>query len=266
MFLASGSVLIFDGFLKVLAVSTEEKEGFLPELNLAEHLELVNLIPSQHFTRPPARYSEASLVKALEEKGIGRPSTYAPIIYTLLIRNYIRREKGYIVCTELGIKVNDILVEYFPNIIDVGFTASMEEELDKVEEGTLNWVAVLRDFYLPFKDKLSYAQENLKKEIIYTKQICELCGQPMVIKWSKMGKFLSCSAFPKCRNAKSISSGVKCPAADCGGELVMRRSKRGLRFYGCSNYPKCRYVTKFLPKSDDKQTTQQKSSTDSEKS
>ncbi|MBU1924585.1 MAG: type I DNA topoisomerase [Candidatus Omnitrophica bacterium] len=247
LFIATGSVLLFDGFLKVYSISEESSDKQMPDLEKGEILDLVKLIPSQHFTRPPARYSEASLVKILEEKGIGRPSTYAPIIHTLVMRDYVRREKGYFMCTELGIKINDILVEYFPDIIDIQFTANMEEELDKVEEGRLDWVTVLKDFYTPFKKRLDFAKKNLKKEVIKTEEICQLCGSPMVIKWSRRGKFLSCSKFPECRFAKSISSGVKCPADACGGELILRRSKRGAKFYGCSNYPKCTYVSRFLP-------------------
>jgi len=252
LFVSRGSILLFDGFLKVYNIQTKEEEKRVPELAKDDLLDLVKLNFSQHFTRPPARYSEASLIKILEEKGIGRPSTYAPIIHTLVIRDYVRREKGYLMCVELGMKVSDILTEYFPNIINVAFTATMEEELDKVEEGTLDWVRVLKDFYIPFKKKLHFAQTNLKKEVIETDQVCQMCGQPMVIKWSRRGKFLSCSTFPKCRYAKSISSGVKCPGEGCDGELISRCSKRGMRFYGCSNYPKCRYVSKFLPKSGEK--------------
>lgn len=249
LFSLSGSILIFDGFLRIYQEEGKEKLKLIPDVEKGEKLELLKLIPSQHFTRPPARYSESSLVKDLEEKGIGRPSTYAPIVHTLIMRNYIRREKGYLTCTELGMKVNDILVEYFPNIINITFTAIMEEELDKVEEGSMKWDQVLKDFYIPFKKKLAYAQTNLKKEVIETDQNCEQCGRPMVIKWSRTGKFLSCSGFPECRNAKSISSGVKCPNQDCGGELIQRSSRRGMRFYGCSNYPKCTFYQKhFLKK------------------
>ncbi|MCG2711942.1 MAG: type I DNA topoisomerase [Candidatus Omnitrophica bacterium] len=246
----SGSVLIFNGFLKIYKEEGKEELKLIPAVEKGEKLDLLKLLPSQHFTRPPARYSESSLVKDLEEKGIGRPSTYAPIVHTLIMRNYIRREKGYLACTELGMKVIDILVEYFPNIINVTFTATMEEELDKVEEGSMKWDQALRDFYVPFQKKLAYAQTNLKKEVIQTDQNCEQCGRPMVIKWSRTGKFLSCSGFPECRNAKSISSGVKCPNKDCDGELIQRSSRRGMRFYGCSKYPECTFLSKTLPKED----------------
>ena len=250
LFSLSGSILIFDGFLKIYREDGKETLKLVPDVEKGEKLEMLKLIPSQHFTRPPARYSESSLVKDLEEKGIGRPSTYAPIVHTLIMRNYIRREKGYLACTELGMKVTDILVEYFPNIINITFTATMEEDLDKVEEGKLKWKQVLKDFYIPFEKKLAYAQKNLKKEVIETDQKCELCGRGMVIKWSRTGKFLSCSGFPECRNAKSISSGVKCPNKDCEGELIQRRSRRGMRFYGCSKYPECTFLSKTLPKED----------------
>ncbi len=247
LFSASGSIIKFEGFLKAYQEDLKEKEHLIPVISKGEILDLLKLLPTQHFTRPPARYSDSSLVKALEEKGIGRPSTYAPIVHTLIFRNYIRREKGYLACTELGMKINDILVEYFPNIINVAFTATMEEELDKVEEGKLNWKQALKDFYTPFKEKLAFAQTNLKKEIVETDEKCEKCGKTMVIKWSRSGKFLSCAGFPECRNAKSISLGVKCPQAECDGELILRRSKRGMQFYGCSKYPKCTYMSKTLP-------------------
>ncbi|MFH1406671.1 MAG: DNA topoisomerase, partial [Candidatus Omnitrophota bacterium] len=203
-----------------------------------------------HFTKPPARYTDASLVKALEEKGIGRPSTYAPIIQTVLGRNYVRRESGSLYPSELGEVVTDLLVKHFPKILDEKFTAAMEEELDEIEEGKTKWEDVLKHFYKPFKEWVSNAHidmKDLKKEEIVTEEICPQCNSPMVIKWSRIGKFLSCSTFPKCRFAKSITSGVKCPNEGCGGELVRRRSKKGMFFYGCSKYPKCNYMTRKLP-------------------
>ena len=244
---ANGLQMLFDGFLRIYDDDGRDTDQALPELLEGELLQLKELAPSQHFTRPPARYSEASLVKVLEEKGIGRPSTYAPIIYTLVLRNYVLREKGYLASSELGMKVNDILVKYFPTIIDVTFTASMEEELDKVEEGTQNWVTILTDFYAPFKKQLDFAQTDLQKEVITTDQTCEKCGRPMVIKWSRTGKFLSCAGFPECRFARSLMTGVKCPQPGCAGELVPRRSRRGMRFYGCSKYPQCTFVSTKLP-------------------
>lgn len=247
LFVSSGSDLAFDGFTAVYNKDEEDKEkNKIPALEKGEALKLLELLPSQHFTKPPARFSDSSLVKALEEDGIGRPSTYAPIIQTLIFRNYARRLKGYFWCTELGIKVCDLLVEYFPKIMDVGFTAAMEDKLDQVEEGNLQRLKVLEDFYNPFKESLDFAKDNIKKEVEVTNEVCDKCGQPMVVKWGRKGKFLSCSTFPKCRNSKSISSGVKCPEPECGGDLVERRSQRGF-FYGCSNFPKCRFTSRTLP-------------------
>jgi len=250
LFTASGSRLLFDGFTKVYnrqenGEENQEKKS-LPSLKKDEVLELVELLPSQHFTKPPPRYSDSSLVKAMEEEGIGRPSTYAPTIATLLTRDYVRRIKGYLYPTELGCKINDLLVKYFPNIMDIKFTAQMEEELDGIEEGKVDKVKVLSDFYPPFKDSVDYAQANIKKEVVVTEELCDKCGKPMVVKWGKKGRFLSCSDYPKCKNSKSISSGVNCPEPGCGGYLVERRSRRGF-FFGCSNYPKCKFASKTLP-------------------
>jgi len=252
LFSASGSVTIFEGFLAIYNVEADEEKGKnnIPVLEEGENLNLVKFLPSQHFTKPPARYSDSSLIKALEENGIGRPSTYAPIIQTLVLRDYARRIKGYFHPTELGFKVCEMLVEYFPKIMDVKFTALMEEELDEIEEGRLARLKVLQDFYPPFKACLDFAQANIKKEIIETSEICDKCGAPMIIKWGRKGKFLSCSTYPKCKNAKSITSGVKCPTG-CGGELIERRSRRGF-FYGCSNYPKCTFISKDLPQEEEK--------------
>jgi DNA topoisomerase-1 len=247
IFSAAGSKLIFKGFSAIYEKPDEEKEkNEIPVLEKDEILELVKLLPSQHFTKPPPRFSDSSLVKILEEEGIGRPSTYAPIISTLIQRGYVHRIKGYLNPTELGFKVCDMLIEYFPEIIDVKFTAFMEGELDGVEEGRINRQKVLADFYGPFKMSFDFASANIKKEVITTEEICEKCGKPMIIKWGRKGKFLSCSDFPACKNAKSITSGVKCPQPGCTGELIQRRSKRGF-FYGCSNYPKCTYISKNLP-------------------
>ncbi len=245
IFSASGSKLIFPGF-SVLYEKPEEEKNVIPLLEKDEVLELIKLIPSQHFTKPPPRFSESSLVKILEDEGIGRPSTYAPIISTLIQRGYVHRIKGYLHPTELGFKVCDMLLEYFPGILDVKFTAYLEEELDEVEEGKVDRKKVLNDFYGPFKVSFDYASANIKKEIIPSGDICDKCGKPMIIKWGRKGKFLSCSDFPACKNSKSITSGVKCPQPGCSGELIQRRSKRGV-FYGCSNYPKCTYIAKDLP-------------------
>lgn len=262
-FRARGQRLIFEGFLKVYGSekaqedktdkSGEEEEALtneLPALVVNEALNCSGLFPEQHFTKPPARYSDASLVKALEEKGIGRPSTYAPTIYTIITRRYAERESGYLKPTELGEDVTDILIKHFPKILDVKFTAGMEDELDSIEEGKADWIAVLKEFYKPFSEKVAEAKlemKSIKKAPVPTDEVCEKCGSPMVIKWGRNGKFLSCSKFPECKNAKSITSGVKCPNEGCGGELIRRRSKRGQYFYGCSNFPKCRYVSSKLP-------------------
>ena len=260
LFRSTGSRVAFPGFMAVYKIEEESEEedakkNMLPPLFEKELLHVVQLSPEQHFTKPPGRYSEGSLIKALEEDGVGRPSTYAPIISTIVNRDYVRREKGYLMPTDLGIKVSDLLVQYFPQIMDISFTAHMEEELDMVEDGTANWVNILNEFYVPFKEKLDVASKEIKKEVIYSDEICDVCGKPMVIKWGRKGKFLSCSAYPACKNAKSISSGVKCPEPGCGGDLILRRSYRGRSFYGCSNYPKCHFTSRDLPSQEEKTTT-----------
>ncbi|MBF0484224.1 MAG: type I DNA topoisomerase [Candidatus Omnitrophica bacterium] len=247
MFAASGSTLIFDGHLTVYPQADEE-EGKADFSHYVEgdKLNLLELKPTQHFTKPPPRFSEASLVKALEEEGIGRPSTYAAIIQTIVLRNYVLREKGgYLGPTDLGLKVNDLLVEYFSEVIDVGFTAQMEEELDKVEEGQMTYAKLLHAFYVPFKKELIFAEANTEKTHHFVGQKCPDCGKEMVIKWGRRGRFVSCSGFPECKFAKPYTTGIKCPGCS-DGELVKRRSPKG-EFYGCSKYPKCTYVSNELP-------------------
>ncbi|MBU2540600.1 MAG: type I DNA topoisomerase [Candidatus Omnitrophica bacterium] len=252
IFQSSGSMLKFEGFLLVYEDRLKKSKDLqLPPLSLDERLELIKLLPSQHFTKPPARFSDASLVKFLEERGIGRPSTYVPIIQTLLMRDYVRRLRGYFTPTELGTKVFDLLVKYFKKIMDFDFTARMEETLDLVEDGKILWSKVLEDFYPGFRERLDFAQEKAKKVVVKTKEVCSLCGRIMVIKWGRKGKFLSCSDYPKCKYSKAISTGVKCPNEGCGGELVERRSMKGRFFYGCSTYPKCTFVSNTLPQSED---------------
>lgn len=250
IFRASGTKALFDGF--TILYRQEDKEvNILPPLREKEILSLVKLEPSQHFTNPPPRFSDASLVKELEEKGIGRPSTYAPIIFTIIFRNYVEREKGYFHPTELGTIVTELLTKHFPGVLDIKFTAYLEEELDEIEEGRMDWLKVLKDFYTPFKIACEKAQQdmkNIKAVSAPTNEVCDKCGKPMVIKWGRKGKFLSCSDFPRCKNAKSITTGVKCPEPGCGGELVQRRSSRG-SFYGCTKYPNCRFVSRTLPSS-----------------
>ena len=252
IFKANGSQKVFQGFSVVYQENEEEKEEerLLPFLEAGEVLDLLKLNPNQHFTKPPPRYSDASLVKALEEDGIGRPSTYAPIIQTIIARNYVKRKEGYFCPSELGMVVTDLLIKSFPRILDMEFTAKMEEELDEIEEGRQKSVEVLRRFYEPFEKDVEHAKVNMRKvkgEAVKTSEICEKCGKPMVIKWGRLGRFLSCSDFPNCRFAKAIPTGVKCPEPDCGGMLVERRSKGGRHFYGCSNYPKCHHISRRLP-------------------
>ena len=301
LFKSTGTQIIFEGFL-ILAPAKEKNDYLsIPGLSLNEELNLFKLIPSQHFTKPPARYTDASLVKALEEKGIGRPSTYAPIISTIMKRHYVTREKGAFCPTHLGDVVNNMLIKFFPHVLDAKFTARMEDELDKVEEGQMGWQDVLLDFYSPFSAKLAVAQkkmQDLKKneqatgykcelcgrkmvlkwsrrgrflscagfpkcrnakpikekgegafEVLEdekTDQVCEQCGKPMIIKHSRHGRFLSCSGYPKCKNAKPIPTGVKCPQEGCDGQLLERYSRKRV-FYGCSNYPNCKYTARKLP-------------------
>ena len=250
-FRASGSKLIFDGFLKIYKVDEgQEQQKHFPDLNVEEILNLINLTPNQHFTKPPPRFSDASLVKALEEDGIGRPSTYAPIIQTLVYRNYVHRESGYFIPVDLGFIITDLLVEYFPKIMDVGFTAKIEEHLDEVEDGKLRRLKVIKDFYKPFKKSLEYAQDKAKKTQVFVDEHCPKCQKQLLIKWGRHGRFLSCSGFPECRFSKSFPTGVKCPEEGCGGELVERRSRRGMRFYGCSNYPKCTHTASRIKRPD----------------
>jgi len=245
---ASGSILAFPGYL-TMYMDNEEKDIKLdPSLYaVGDGLELLEVKPSQHFTKPPARYSEASLVKALEEQGIGRPSTYASIIHTLVNRNYVLRDRGYFTATELGIRICTLLMEYFKKIMDIGFTAGMEEELDSIEEGTNNYAKVLGDFWGPFKEELDFAMANIQKTEITIEKPCPDCGRPMAVKWGRRGRFISCTGFPECKHAESFTTGVKCPAEGCAGELVERRSHRGATFYGCSRYPDCKFIANKLP-------------------
>jgi len=254
LFKANSTKVMFDGYMVLYDVDLEkeeekEKERSMPLLSVNEPLDLLGLIPSQHFTKPPPRYSDGSLVKVLEELGIGRPSTYAPTIQTIVTRDYVRRDSGYLKPTELGTIVTRLLMEHFPKVLDVEFTAKMEDELDGIEEGEIDWKVLLKSFYSPFMHTVEMAKtamKDVKKEIIPTNEICGLCGKPMVIKWGRRGKFLSCSDYPRCKHAKSITSGVKCPLPGCEGELVERRSTRGM-FYGCTKFPTCRFTSKKLP-------------------
>lgn len=301
---ATGTVIKFIGFMKLYeegrdesGTAEEEEEGLIPPLTEGGRLTLISLETKQHFTQPPARYTEASLIKELEEKGIGRPSTYAAILSTIQERKYVEKREGRFHPTELGVLVNDLLVAHFPELIDVSFTAKMEEELDEIEEGRYEWTSVVGDFYGPFSQHLEKAQKemrNLKREETPTDIKCDKCGSAMVIKWGRLGYFLACSAYPDCKNTmefrrgedgsieilreestgedcpacgapmgiksgrygrflacsnypacrttRPITTGVKCPEPDCGGEITEKKTKRGRVFYSCTNYPSCKFA------------------------
>ncbi len=250
LFRAVGSILKFPGYLKVYTESRDDGEKdedkLLPEVKEGEVVEARSLTEKQHFTQPPPRYTDATLVKTLEEKGIGRPSTYAPIVETVIKRGYIVRENKQLYPTELGVIVVDLLKKHFKDIIDVTFTAGMEEKLDSIEEGDLDWVKVLDSFYDPFMGTLEKAEDEIGQVQVadeVTEEVCELCGRNLVIKMGRFGKFLACPGFPDCRNTKPLlePTGVLCPR--CEGEIVIRRSKKGRKFYGCSRYPDCDFVT-----------------------
>lgn len=249
-FRATGSTLKFDGFLRVWPAKTEEV--IFPPLAEKEMLDLVDLLPKQHFTEPPPRYSEATLVKLLEAHGIGRPSTYAPIISTIQDRQYVVKEKGYFHPTDLGKTVTDLMVEHFPEIVDINFTANMEEDLDRVAEGKSEWAPMIRAFYGPFKENLERKYDEVKKKeapVEHTDEICPQCGRPLVIRTGRFGKFYACSGFPECKFTKNflVSTGVTCPQCS-EGELVERKTKKGRKtFWGCSRYPKCAYATWTKP-------------------
>ncbi|MDY6037840.1 MAG: type I DNA topoisomerase [Eubacterium sp.] len=244
-FRANGTELLFDGFRRLYKIAEDETDKILPNIEKGELLKLNKLDGEQSFTQPPARYTEASLVKELEEKDIGRPSTYAPIVSTLSERKYVKKEKKSLKPTELGILVNDLMEEYFKDIVDAGFTASMENKLDDVEIGQQKWKNIIRDFYGNFEKELEIADNAIEKivvEDVPTGEICEVCGKQMVVKAGRFGEFIACSGYPECKNTKPIikSIGVKCP--NCGKDIVERRSRRGRIFYGCSGFPDCKTV------------------------
>jgi DNA topoisomerase-1 len=224
----------------------EEKDVILPDLKEGQKLTLKELKPEQHFTEPPARFTEASLVKALEEKGIGRPSTYAPTITTIIDRRYIEREKKQLKPTELGRIVNTLLSENFKDIVDEEFTAQMEDDLDNVAEGKTNWKLIMKAFYDPFEKNLKEAEETLSKIEIKDEVSdvqCDKCGRMMVYKIGRYGKFLACPGFPECRNIKPIIQKLDIPCPKCGGEIHIRKSKRGKKYYICVNNPeKCDFI------------------------
>ncbi len=251
LFRASGFRVSFDGFTALYEESTDDKqrkETALPPLEEGQTLKLRSLTADQKFTQPPPLYTEATLIHALEENGIGRPSTYAPIITTIVDRGYVEKDQKKLKTTPLGQAVNTVMMEQFPNIVDVKFSADMEKKLDIIEAGKADWVATIDDFYQGFAKSLEDAEKNMegkrvKVEDIPTDEICEKCGRPMVIKSGRYGKFVACSGFPECRNAHPLikDTGGICP--ECGGHMLVRKSAKGRIYYGCSNYPKCNFMT-----------------------
>lgn len=246
---SSGRRTVFDGFTKIYQEGRddddEEAARILPPLEKGQTLQLNKVLPEQHFTSPPPRYTEASLIKKLEENGIGRPSTYAPIISTLLDRGYATKDGPRLTAEPVGTLVVDLLKDHFPFVVDVKFTAEMEDKLDDVAEGKTPWRPTIEGFYKPFHELLSQTDkiEPKKPPEIVTDEECQICGKPMVIKSGRFGQFMACSGYPECKNTKAIvkTIGVACP--EDGGELIQKRTRRGKLFYGCSNYPNCKYAT-----------------------
>lgn len=253
LFRATGSRVKFPGFTILYQEGTdnaEEDESILPRLSEGDKLLLVRLEDKQHFTEPPPRYSEATLVRTLEENGIGRPSTYAPIIETICKRGYVVIEDKRFHPTQLGFVVVDVLNQVYPNVVDVAFTADMESRLDRIAEGGLPWAKVIHEFYVPFKETVDEAEENVGRVKIpdeVTDELCPECGRNLVVKHGRFGAFLGCQGYPECKFTKKIvrSTGVNCP--QCGKEIVERRTKKGRKFYGCSGYPDCKFTTWYTP-------------------
>jgi len=250
----SSSVVKFPGFITLYSEgkdedTEEEKAVPLPVLQADDKLVLLGLFPEQRFTQPPLRYNEATLIKALEQRGIGRPSTYAPIISTIQERSYVYKEGGRLCPDEIGFIVSDLLAQHFPGIVDLDFTAQLEEELDEIARGERGWVSVLKDFYIPFEETLNQASDKIEKIRIVkpTEEICPECSRPMVIKTGRFGKFLACSGYPDCKKTMPfvVKTGVLCP--QCGKELVERKTKKKRVFYGCSGFPTCQFAVNRKP-------------------
>ena len=246
IFRTTGQILKFDGFLKIYPLKYEEKQ--LPLLEVDEILELIKINSLQHFTQPPSRYSEATLIKALEENGIGRPSTYAPILSTIQERNYIEKDENRkFKPTEIGFVVNDLLVAHFPEIVDIKFTAKMEEDLDEIAENKKEWVPVIEEFYKPFEEHLTKKYNEVSKKDFTekpTEKKCPKCGAPLLIRLGKYGQFYACSKFPECKYTESLEKNnlnIKCPKCE-QGEIVAKRTRKGKIFYGCPNYPDCDFA------------------------
>ncbi len=244
---ASGSTLLFPGFLVLYKSDDDDKDTILPEMEEGQKLNLLELIDGQHFTQPPPRFNEASLIKTLEEKGIGRPSTYSPIIETIQSRGYVQKEKKAFFPTELGCLVIDLMKTYFPEVINIDFTAGLERQLDEIEIGRLEWLKVIREFYDGyFKERLKVADEKIEKVEIapeISDETCPNCEKQLVYKHGRFGRFLACPSYPDCKFTKKVNkeTGVSCPIEGCDGKVVERRSKKGRVFYGCSNYPECNF-------------------------
>lgn len=256
LFKASGYSIKFDGFTVLYEEGKDEDSaegGALPEMKTGDKLKLKELTPNQHFTQPPARYTEPTLIKALDENGIGRPSTYAPIISNILGRDYIEREKKSLKPTNLGMVVSDLMVEYFDKIVDVKFTAGLEKQLDEIGAGKRGWVDTIKDFYKDFDKLYKKAEDSLEGKRVKvpdeeTDVICDKCGRKMVVKSGRFGKFLACPGYPECKNTKPMPEDeVKQPCPKCGGKLVKKTSKKGKKFYGCSNYPECDFAAPGIP-------------------
>ncbi len=257
LFRVTGSSIKFPGFLRVYeeghdedAEADEENNRELPDLTAGEALKLLRLLPKQHFTQPPPRYTEATLVKALEENGIGRPSTYAPTVAVIQNRDYVTREGRYLVPTETGLLVNDLLVQFFPNVMDINFTARLEDQLDEIAAGKQEWVPFLRRFYDPFEQQLEHARRHMptQRQEVPVGRDCPECGNPLIVRYGRYGKFIGCSTFPECRYTEPWLEkiGVKCP--QCGGDLVEKKTRRGRTFYGCANYPECDFTSWKRPR------------------
>jgi len=248
-FRSTGSRVKFPGFLRVYLEGRdngdeEPAEGWLPDLRQGERLRLLGLDPAQHFTQPPPRYTEATLVRALEDRGIGRPSTYAPIIETIKHRGYVEVEDRRLFPTDLGVLVNSLLVEHFPSVLDVEFTAHMEADLDRVEEGAEDWVGLVRSFYGPFEEVLHRAEQSIEEVEMVPEEIgesCPRCGRPLVKRRGRYGEFIACSGYPECSYTRPVGIGARCPLDN--GEVVERRTRKGRVFYGCANYPSCTFTS-----------------------
>ena len=252
-FKASGSNVKFKGYMSVYVEATDnddKKEKMLPPLEEGQSVKLKSFEEKQHFTQPPARYSDATLIRELEENGIGRPSTYAPTISTIVSRGYVARSKRQLVPTELCFVTDEIMKNNFSKIVDVEFTAGMEEELDEVEDGDIQWKNVIREFYPPFKDNLDKAQSSIEKIKIKDEEsdiVCDKCGRKMVYKLSKFGKFLACPGYPECKNTMAIREGTGAECPKCGGEILVRRSRKGKTYYACEKLPKCDFMAWDMP-------------------